>query len=416
MPAPERRSRGDVAAAALIAAIVLMAGTALWWGSDARSTSSRTAAAPGPETSLPEPTSPPASLRQVWRAPSAATPVPVVADGTVVTGDGGEVAGRDPWTGAVRWSYRRDVPLCTVGAGTGDVLAVHRDGGYCADVTGLDAADGARGAQRTGPLRPPTRLLSEGNLVAATGQRYLEVWRNDLVRTLQYGALPTPVKPGAQPRTGCSFGSVVVAPGLLGVIERCPGQRSDRLTVQQADPSDEDRPEVDFSTLLPGRGATLVAQSRDRSAVAMPDPARLVVLDGSGRVVAEHPLDVPAEDVRGEPTEHLLAGSSISTGGVVPTTSGAGVIYWFTGSSTVALGGPELRPLWSIPQTLGPGTLRAGRLLVPVPDGLAVVDTATGQQERLLPVDRGGYTGPVATASAGAILLEQRGATLVALR
>ncbi len=409
MPAPERRSRGDVAAGALIAAVLLIAGTALWWVSDARSTMSRTAASPSSAASLPEPTSPPPSLRQVWRAPSAATPVPVVADGTVVTGDGGEVAGRDPSTGAVRWSYRRDLPLCTVGAGADDVLAVHRDGDYCSEVTGIDAADGSRVAQRTGPLRPPTRLLPEGDLVTAIGQRYLEVWRNDLVRTLQYGALPTPVKPDAQPRAGCSYGSVAVAGGLLGVIERCPGQRSDRLTVQQADPSEDDRPEVEFSTLLPGRGATLVAQSRGRSAVAMPDPARLVVLDGSGRVVAEHPLDVPA-DLRGDPPA-----------AAVPTTSAGDVTYWFTGSSTVALadrelGGPELRPLWSLPRTLGPGTLQAGRLLVPVPDGLAVVDTATGQQLRLLPVDRGGYTGPVATASAGALLLEQRDDTLVALR
>lgn len=408
MPAPERRSRGDVAAAALIAAVLVLAATALWWASDVRSTTLRTAATPAPQTA-PEPTAVPSSLRQLWRAPSAATPVPVVAAGTVVTGDGGEVAGRDPSTGAVRWSYRRDLPLCTVGAGPGDVLAVHRDGAYCREVTALDPADGSRGPQRTGPLRAPVRLLSDGDLVTAVGQRYLEVWRDDLVRTLQYGALPTPVKPGAQPRTRCSYGSVAVAAGLVGVVERCPGERADRLTVQHADPADADRPEIEFSILLPDRGGVLVSLSRRHSAVAMPDPARLLVFDGSGRPVAEHPLSgAPTADPPGGPPEF-----------VAPTTSGAGVVYWFTGSSTVALadsGGRELRPLWTLPRTLGPGTLYAGRLLVPVPDGLAVVDPVGGERLRVLPVDRGGYTGPVATATVGATVLEQRGDTLVALR
>lgn len=401
MPAPERRSRGDIAAAALIAVVVLAVGTALWWVSDARSTALRTAASPS--TPLPEPTSVPQSLQQLWQVPSAATPVPVVEDGTVVTGHGGTVSGRAPATGQPRWSYQRELPLCTVGAGFGKVLAVYRDGAYCSEVTALDPADGSRGPQRTGPLRAPTRLVASGNLVVATGQRYLEVWRSDLVRTLQYGALPTPVVPGAQPRPGCSFGSVAVAGGLLGVIERCPGERADRLTVQRADPTDADSPEVEFSTLLPGRSATLVALTPERSAVALADPPRLVVLDESGRPVAEHALEDLADDLLGDPP-----------GGVAPTTSGQGVTYWFTGSSAVALG-PQLRPMWAVPNTLGPGTLLAGRLLVPVADGLAVIDVTSGERLRLLPVDRGGYTGPVATAAAGGIVFEQRGDTLVAL-
>lgn len=403
MPAPERRRRGDITAAALIVAVVLVVVTAVWWVSDARSTTLRPAASPLPATSPPEPTAIPPSLTQLWRIPSAATPVPVVQGGAVVTGHDGRVAGRQPFTGAVRWSYRRDLPLCTVAAGGGHVLAVHREGEHCSEVTALDPIDGSRGPQRTGPLRPPTRLLATGDLIVAIGRHYLEVWRSDLVRTLQYGTVPTPVKPGAQPRIGCSYGSVRVTDSLLGVVERCPDEPTDRLTVQQADPADEDRPEVTFSTLLPGRGATLVAQSPQRSAVALPDPPRLVVLDGSGRRVTEHALDVP------------LVGAD-PAGGVAATTSGSGVTYWYTGSSTVALGGPQLRPLWSVPQTLGAGTLLGGRLLVPVPAGLAVIDVATGEQLRVLAVDRGSYTGPVATATVGAVVLEQRGDTLVALR
>ena len=408
MPAPERRTPADLVAAAGIAVVVVLAAAALWWTSDVRGTTARTAAIPLPSTAPPAPTALPPSLAEAWRAPSSATDVPVVAGSVVVTGaatgGGGEVTGRDPTTGAPRWSYRRNEPLCTVGTAFKRVLAVHREGDWCSEVTALEPADGSRGPQRTGPLGPSTRLLAEPAHVTATGVHYLEVWRNDLVRTLQYGALPSPVKPGAQPRTGCRYGSTGVASGLVGVVERCPGERADRLTVQQSDPDEPDQPEIEFSTLLPGRGAVLVAMTSDRVAVALPDPGRLVVLDGAGRSIAEHPLDVPEADLRAGPP-----------GGVAAVSPGAGVSYWFTGSATVALTGPDLRPLWRIPGTLGPGTLLAGRLLVPVPDGLAVLDATSGQRLDLFPVERGRWTGPVRTAAVAGVVLEQRGETLVAL-
>jgi hypothetical protein len=65
---------------------------------------------------------------------------------------------------------------------------------------------------------------------------------------------------------------------------------------------------------------------------------------------------------------------------------------------------------------MGTGSEVAGRLLLPVPGALAVLDTTTGQQLGALPVDRGGYRGPVGTTSSGGVVLEQRGDTLVALR
>jgi hypothetical protein len=91
-------------------------------------------------------------------------------------------------------------------------------------------------------------------------------------------------------------------------------------------------------------------------------------------------------------------------------------MYWFTGSATVALDIVDLRPRWTRAGSLGPGTEVAGRVLLPVPGALAVVDTTTGQQVGALPVDRGDYRGPVATASSGAVVLERRGDTVVALR
>lgn len=406
MPAPERRTRWDLTAAAVLAAVVLGVSAVLWWTSDARRTTLVTAHDPAPQTSAPERL--PTALTEAWRASSAATPAPLVQAGTVVTGAGGTVAGRDLRTGVIRWSYQRDRPLCTVGAAFHDVIAVYQRGQTCAEVTALDWASGRRGPQRTGPVEAPTRLAAAGSQIAASGRRYLEVWRSDLVRTLAYGRLPTPAQPATQPRPDCLHGSMAVgsgggAGGRLAVVEHCPGEPA-RLTVQRSDPKEPEQPEVIFSVLLPGQQARVVALRGDRVAAALPDPARLVVLDGQGKTVAEYPLAVPDADLRGDPPD-----------GVVDVSDSPTEVYWFTGSATVALDTSDLRPRWTYPGSLGPGSEVARRLLLPVPGALAVLDTTTGEQVGSLPVARGGYRGPVDTASSGDVLLEQRGDTLVAL-
>lgn len=404
-PRPERRTRADLIAAALLTVAVLVAGTTLWWTSDIRGTTLRTADGPGGTGigSAPGPATIPPSLAEAWRAPSPATGRPVLRGTVAVTGSGGEVAGRDLAGGEVRWSYRRDLPLCTVASGFDRVLAVHRRDGYCSEVTLLQPGDGSRAAQRTGPIEAPTELLAGPSTVAAVGDRYLEVWRSDLVRTLVYGALPAPVRPGAQPRPDCTHGSGALTDGRLAIIERCPGESADRLTLQQADPDEPDEPEVVASVLLPGQGATVVALTPARVAVALPDPARLVVLDASAKPLAEYPLDVPPADLE-------------RVSGAAELTSGPGGLFWFSGSATVSLDPTELRPRWTLPGTLGPGALLAGRLLVPVPGALAVLEIATGRATGTLPVDRGGFAGPVAVAATGDVVLEQRGDELVALR
>jgi hypothetical protein len=101
---------------------------------------------------------------------------------------------------------------------------------------------------------------------------------------------------------------------------------------------------------------------------------------------------------------------------VAATTSDDRRIYWWTGSATVALDRADLQPVWTLPDTRGPGVRYGDAVLVPVPDGLAVVDPFTGTVTRTIAVDRGGWTGPVQPAVAGSVLLEQRGPDLVALR
>lgn len=399
---PFRRGR-DYAAAALIAVAVLVVPGVLSARSDIGHTTLRT----GP-SGVAAPAVPlhfPPSLAEFWSRPSAGTPVPVVAGPTVVTASGGTVAGLDPSTGDQRWSYSRNLGLCSVTTAWSKIVAMYHKATGCSEVTTLDPTTGARGPQRNGDAQLGARLVYDGIYGTTTGPTLLDTWRSDLVQTMEYGTVPDFVNPNRQPRTGCTYGSVAVATGVIGVIERCPNDPGDRLTVYRATAKDADTPSVVFSTVVGNRGTRLIALNDQYAAVVAPGPDRLVVLNAqNGSQVASYPLDLPAQDLNGDPA-----------GLVVPVTQGGGALYWYTGSSTISLSGKDFHPLWTVPDTLGPGTPFAGRYLVPVADALAVYDPGTGAKVGAIGVDRHGYAGTVTMATLGPVVFEQRGATLAAL-
>ncbi|WP_447005746.1 Rv3212 family protein [Saccharothrix isguenensis] len=404
LPARSWRTRGDFIGVALVVVGTLVASLVLWFTGDAHNTISQTG--PTEVSPLIPVTAMPPSLSESWRAPSDVTPVPVNLDSVVVTGEGGEVVGRDALSGEVRWRYARDWPLCTVTTAWGRVFAVHRKDTNCSEVTTLEIGSGKRGPQRNGDAELGTRLLNEGSHVLTTGEKFVEVYRrDDLVRSLEYGTLRAIVNPNKQPRTGCTYGSFAVTGGKIALIERCPElDPSDRITVLKPNPEKADEPQVITTTIVGEKGSRVIAVTATRVAVAV--PGRIVVFDAdTGALVADYPVDVSADELAGDPP-----------GRVVSTFTSTANVYWFTGSKTIALSPVELNPLWTVDGTRGPGTTLAGHLLLPVADGLKVLDQLTGQEVGAIPVDRGGYTGPIGMATEGPIVLEQRGDTLVALR
>ncbi|HWE91259.1 MAG TPA: hypothetical protein VG317_17495 [Pseudonocardiaceae bacterium] len=393
----------------LIAVFVLVASLVtsitLWQRSDSHNTTLDTG--PAAVAQPAQPTAFPPSLFEAWERPSDATQVPVVAGPTVVTANGGAVIGRDPITGDQRWSYTRDLPLCTVSAAWNYVLAVYQRSG-CNEVTALDDTTGARGPQRNGDAQPGAELVADGTYVTTTGPTLLDTWRSDLVQTMQYGKVPDFQNPNRQPYQDCVNGSVAASSGQVGVIQRCPNDSGDRLTVYKSSNSqgNADTPQLTFSILVGAHGARLVALNSQYAAVVLPDPSRLAVFNASnGALVKQYSLDLPAADLAGDPP-HL----------VVPTQVGPDSVYWFTGSSTVALSTTDFHPQWTVNDTLGAGTEFAGRYLAPVPNALLVLDLNTGAKVGEIGVDRHGYTGAVAMAALGPVVFEQRGNTLAALR
>ncbi len=404
MVTPERRTRGDVVATAAIVVAVLVVATILWRFGDARATVSEPNLGEAP-VALVEPNTLPPALAEVWSAPSGATPSPVVAGATVVTADGREVIGRDPFTGERRWRYSRDIDLCTATAAFGTALTLwSKDPRYCSEVTSFVGDTGRRANQRNGDAERGARVLFDGSHATAVGNQYLETWRSDLVRTSQFGVLPAPVNPGKQPRQGCRYASVVAAANQLAIAERCGEPDGDLLTLLKANPKESDLPEQLFSVKLSTPAALVVATTTQRTAVLLPGPPRLAVYDTKGNQVGEFPVPAVLPPTNG--TAPVLADTTVTPS----------FVYWHTGSSLIALDTTELRPQWTVDGVLGSGAVMAGRLLVPAPGELAVLDTATGERIGATPVDRGGHTGPVRLATAGSVVLEQRGNLLVALR
>lgn len=403
-----RRGR-DYLAVAVIVVVVAGVSTLVWQTSDLHHTSVQTS---GAATSPAEPARLPHSLAQRWQRPSADTPKPVTADGTVLTGDRGTVTGRDPRTGGERWRYHRDRPLCTVGAAWQRALVAYRKNGWCSEITSLDPATGERGAQRNGDTQLGTRFVDDGNYVTTTGRSILTTFDSSLVQTMVYGDQPDAKNSDRQPRSGCRYGSVATHGDRIGVVERCgalstqPDPSHDRFTVYEATGKDSDHPKVTSSVRLPGKHARVIAMNQRYTAVALPRPSRLLVLrvkDGS--VAARYPLHVPDRAFRGDPP-----------GRVARVSEGSRANYWYTGSSTISLAKRDFRPKWTVRHARGPGTEFAGAALVPVKDGIAAFDPENGKRSAFYAVDRHGYRGPVGMATLGPTVFEQRGKTLAALR
>jgi hypothetical protein len=402
MVKPERRTKADLLAAAAIVTVVATAAALIWWTSDARATISRTAM---PAANATPAHAVPASLRELWRADSAASAQPVAVGGSVVTGDGRVVEGHDPVTGAVRWSYSRDTDLCGVSWVYHFAVAVYRDDRGCGQVSTLDGSTGQRGAARSSYSNGRVELSSDGTTVLSAGDTRLELWRSDMVRMLSYGEIDARVKPSSKGlHTGCRLTSAAASSSAVSVFEACGRQADLRLTLLRP-AKEEDEPDQ-HNVAQPGigadSGAKILAVSETRTAVYLPAPQpRVDVIDETGTTVGSTLLSEPP-----------------LTSNVVTRTSN--LITWWTGHRVMVFDTANLTYRYAIGPAgssapVGPATLLAGKLMVPVTDGIAVCDPVTGVGEGFLPVHRAPGDAPVIPLATGAQLLEQRGKTLVAL-
>lgn len=391
--------------AAAIAGVIALVAAIVWWTSDARATISVPAATPVP--SLKPAKVVPDSLTQLWSAPSPKTSQPLVVSGAVVTGAGRGMEGRDPSTGDTLWSFARDLDLCGVTWVYSYAVAVYPDVRGCGQVSTVDAKTGVRGPTRTSYSDREVTLSGDGTTVLSAGSTRLEMWRSDMVRMLSYGALDARIKPDVPVLPLCRMVSAAASSAAVSVLEACDGQADLRLTLLRPS-DDEDTPEIKYvqqNGVSDGSGARVVAVVDTTTAVYIPTPKpRLDIVDETGTVIA-------STVVPGPPSDQATASRP------------GDLITWWTGDSVMVFSANNIQYKYTVAAVgdnapVGPATIMAGRLMVPVSSGYDVFDPVTGASDRHIPLQRPATDNPAAPVVpniAGSVLLEQRGDELVAL-
>ncbi|WP_420099654.1 hypothetical protein [Corynebacterium sp.] len=423
----EQQSRTDLTATALITVVVLLVVAATWFYSDARGTSHHEAGA-GEAVAPPSAAdAPPESLDEIWRARSEAsdhpggsgTGAPLLVDGAAVVRDGNRVSGRSVEDGHEAWSYARDRELCGVAGNWGRVVAVYRGPKGCTDATSLAASTGRYQDTRSSLGSQDVHLFRSLDHLGLISDRRVELWRSDLVRTVEVGQVETPVTVDSQPLAGCRFTSAQTRKDLLAVLTDCDREDGKgTVSLQVADPEESGEPETTHEFTVPP----------DAELVGVAQEAAVIYVHGTGRRATD------ADDYAGSRFQVLHSDGSFEQHPADPSPTLAGLaegkgddpfvaatadlphhMTWFNGDRLIGFGPTNLDPRFSVP-ALGTGAAMGGALLVPVSDGVAVVDWDTGSVERTVPVDRGDYDGPVSLRVQGDVVVEQRGDEMVALR
>lgn len=426
-PRPERRTRGDLALSAgvIVAALALISTT--WLLSDARHTN-HTAASPGDAISsvssydLPVPS----TLVETWRQTTdlASTPTLVALDGAVIRTEENRVSALAASDGHEVWSYSRNQELCGVTGSWSRVIAIYRGPKGCGEATSLSVSTGQYVDTRSALAASAVTTFRSLDHVGMLSSDRIELWRSDLVRTVELGHREQAVNPSNDPTQGCSFSSAMTRKSLLAVAMDCPTdaesaggtQKENNRIVRlfDADPERSEVPEVTHDFTVPS-GSELVAIGQDAALIYAPETDE----DGNTHSVNSRAVFqvLRTDGSSGEyPAElsPLVSESRTNVPFTAETSDLPHHMTWFDGERLIAFSPSDLNPRFSIP-ALGTGAAMGGRLLVPVHQGVAVVDWADGHIERVIPVDRGAWEGRVTLRVQGATIIEQRGTDLVGL-
>ncbi|MCF4006088.1 PQQ-binding-like beta-propeller repeat protein [Corynebacterium uropygiale] len=405
MTPPLRRTRGDIIATCIIVLVCVLALGLAWYKAPIRG--SHLSPATAEFHAAAAPTRVPDSLPELWHrddaqpAPAQQTvaPRPVVVGGVVILPSEHGVRGLDPRSGQQLWSYEREETLCGLGTAWQKVTAVFDAGFGCGDVVQIKPHDGTYGATRSAIAEDPVGIVQSNDRVGIIGAERVELWRDDAVRTIEYGDNPARQEPNMQPHVECSPAAALTRKDDLVLLDRCP-DHSSWVRIMDTSPEDSRKPEVKHEFALSGDTSTLVALGA--SALAVYEDGALVSYDFSGAELSRTPIAPPAEGALDAPYRPAIADLPHH-------------MSWYDGHSWHLFEPTDLRPTIHKDDALGTGVSLNGQLLYPVRGGVAVADSDTGEVRRTIPVDRGSWQGPVSLSLAGDVLVEQRGASVVAL-
>lgn len=398
MSAPLRRTRGDLIAAGVIAAVAALLLLIAFFTAPIRSSSLEPA---GEELDNAGRLGiVPTTLTESFRLPDTSPgEAPVVVDGLIVTYNDGTITATTA-DGDTAWTYSRANELCSLRQAWGKVVAAYRDNAGCGDVVAINALTGEYAGTRSAIAPDVVTGIRSNDRVGIVGADRLEVWRSDMVRTVEYGQVEAPQEPDMQPHQ-CAITSALTRTELVANTEVC--EDGTFLRLQNATPEDSRKPELYTSVAIP-EGAYLVAISQDSAAVYDPTASEI------------HAYNKDGNEVSSSAVPHLPGPLTLDTG-VHPLTV-ADLPHHMTyheGDYLVLMEPAALAATGVFQGARGTGFPAGDRLLYASDGGIAVVNWDANTVDTIIPVDRGGYTGPVSIDSAGATIVEKRGSEVVVL-
>ena len=400
MNTPLRRTRGDLIATGVIAGVsALLLGTAFF---TAPARDAHLVSAEEEQQDYGQLAVVPKSFSEGFSLPdTSGRDQPLVASGMVITYNDNTLTATTP-EGETVWTYERPNELCLVDQAWGKVVATYRDNAGCGDVVAIDAKTGKYAGTRSAIAPDNVVRLASNDRVGYASSERAEVWRSDLVRTVEYGLVEAKQEPDMQPNE-CTITSALTRTELVAVTEICGDGAFLRL--QEATPEDSRKPEVLVSVEISPE-AYLVSISQDAAAVYDPTTSEVRGYNKEGTNISSS--SVPQMDSPELGPDGIVKNLPVSD---LPHH----MTYWENNS--LLLMEPAALAVTGVFQgALGTGFSAGEKLLYASNNGIAVVDWDKNAVDKIIPVDRGGYSGPVHISSAGATVVEKRGDEVVVMK
>ena len=398
MNSPLRRTRGDLIATAVIAALTVGAVGTAYLTAPIRS--SELVSASEEHENYGQLAVVPEKLTESFRLPDTSpNEAPLVVNGMIITVNDGTITATTP-EGDTAWTYSRDKELCGLAGAWDKVVANYRGNAGCGDVVGINVQTGEYASTRSAPGPEHVATVVSNDRIGQVDRDKVELWRSDLVRTVEYGTIEAPQEPDLQPNE-CPITSALTRTELLAVTEECNDETF--LRFQKATPEDSREPEMHGSVQLTN-GSYLVAISQDAAAIYDPESSEIRSYQQDGKEITAS--KVPS---LGEP--RTLDDGTL----VLPTQDLPHHMSYFQDDYLVLMDPAELSATGVFQGALGTGFSAGDRLLYASEKGVAVVNWDKNSVDTIIPVDRGDYSGPVSINSAGATVVEKRGDEVVVL-
>lgn len=369
----------------------------------------------------------PNSVREVWRVSNTLDTLNLDDGGLTAVDTDGTLRVHDIATGTPGWEYRPANPICGVANTWENTVIVTRGPKGCGDVISLRTHDGSYYNTRSALASDNVIVQWSNDNAGTVSNTRVETWRQDMVRTVEIGAVEAPAQPDKQPNAECTMNSALWRKELIATVQQCSTQPADsaepaaassttapaitKVRLGDVVPDESTEPE-DHASWDSGADAQVVAISQEAALLYVPQPdgtARFEAVNKAGGAATGYAASV-------SPAVEAWRASDRSTAFRPSTGDLPHHMTWFDGERLVAFSPSDLQPQWTVEDAIGSGAAYDDRALIPVTDGIAVVNWSTGAIERVIPVDREGYQGTVTLRVAGTFIVEQRGTTTVALQ